>query len=210
MKIDFNSVSTIVFDLGGVLVNLDKPRCVANFEKIGIHVMEDLLSLTHQRGFIMDFELGLISDAEFRNKLRSYSEIKPTDEQINQAWNSFLVDIPNEKLALLKKLKGKFKILMLSNTNVLSFNYTVDTMFQANGNKLEDYFDKCYLSYELHKAKPSSEIFEYLLQDAGVKAENCLFIDDGESNIKAAESLGFKTYFAKTHEDLTPVFQDVI
>lgn len=210
MKIDFNSVTTIVFDLGGVLVNLDKPRCVANFEKIGIHVMEDLLSLTHQRGFIMDFELGLISDAEFRNKLRSYSEIKPTDEQINQAWNSFLVDIPNEKLALLKKLKGKFKILMLSNTNVLSFNYTVDTMFQANGNKLEDYFYKCYLSYELHKAKPSSEIFEYLLQDAGVKAENCLFIDDGESNIKAAESLGFKTYFAKTHEDLTPVFQDVI
>lgn len=206
---NFNNISTLIFDLGGVLLNLDKPRCVANFEKIGIHVMEDLLSLTHQQGFILDFELGNITTSEFRNRLRGYADREVTDQQIDAAWNSFLVNIPNEKLELLKQLKTKFKILMLSNTNDLSFNHTVDTMINVNGNRLEDYFDKCYLSYKLHLAKPHREIFDYLLKDAGVKAENCLFIDDGASNIEAAKALGFNTYFAKVHEDLHPVFESI-
>lgn len=208
--IDFSQITTLVFDLGGVLLNLDKPRCVSNFENIGIDVMEDLLSLTHQQGFVLDFELGLISSADFRAKLREFSTQTITDEQLNNAWNSFLVNIPQEKLDLLKRLKTKFKVFMLSNTNELSYNHTVDTMIQINGNSIDDYFDKCYLSYKLHLAKPNAGIFHFLLKDAEVKPENCLFLDDGKSNIEMAEKLGFKTYFTKTYEDLMPIFESVI
>lgn len=208
--IDFSQITTLIFDLGGVLLNLDKPRCVANFENIGIDVMEDLLSLTHQQGFVLDFELGLISASEFRDKLREFTPKTITDEQLNDAWNSFLVNIPSEKLELLRQLKKKYKILMLSNTNELSYNYTVDQMIQVNGNKLEDYFDACYLSYKLHLAKPNPEIFHFLLKDANINPQNCLFLDDGKSNIETAQGLGFKTYFTKTHEDLTPIFETVI
>ncbi|MBP1638329.1 MAG: HAD-superfamily hydrolase, subfamily variant 3, partial [Bacteroidetes bacterium] len=182
---NYNDITTIIFDLGGVLVNLDWNKCInlggvlvnldwnkciIGFSEIGIEEMSELLSTTLQRGFILDFEKGLISEDEFRNQLRKYSSKTLTDKQIDLAWSSFLVNIPAEKLELLWQLKQKYKILMLSNTNSLSYNFCVNTMFNTNGHTLDDYFDKCYLSYQMHLCKPEADIFEALLKDAGVKA----------------------------------------
>lgn len=198
-----NKITTLIFDLGGVLVNLDWNRCVSNFKKIGIEEMAGLLSVTLQTGFVLDYEKGLITDAEFRDKLREYSSQTLTDEQIDEAWTSFLVDIPSEKLELLMKLKKKYRILMLSNTNNLSFSYCANHMFNVNGYTLSDYFDKCYLSNQMHLCKPDAPIFEELLRDSALKAEECLFLDDGIHNIKAAEQLGFGVEFIKPFTKIT-------
>lgn len=195
-------IKAIIFDLGGVIVDLNWNLCVENFKKIGIVQMNELLSTTLQKEFILDYELGLISSDEFRNEIRKLATKPITDEEINDAWQSLLVGIPSEKLELLKKLKKKYKVFMLSNTNEMSFKKCLDEMFNVNGNSINDYFDKCYLSYKMHLHKPNADIFEALLADAGLKAEECMFFDDGELNIKTAEALGMNARFIEPYSEL--------
>ena len=194
----YQNITTLIFDLGGVIVDLDWNQCIRNFEKIGINDMEKLVSTTLQKGFVLDYEMGLTSDDQFRTEIRKYAVSEVTDDQIDYAWTSLLVGIPAEKLDLLMELRKKYKVLMLSNTNNLSFRFSLE-MFTVGGRQVDDYFDKCYLSYMMRLAKPSPEIFLALLQDAGLKAEECLFLDDGIHNIQAAEKLGFNVQFIKPY-----------
>lgn len=187
----YKGVTTLIFDLGGVLVNLDWKRCVESFKEIGVPEIEALLSTTLQRGFILEYERGEISTAEFRAEVRKYTDADVTDDEIDFAWSSLLADLPEEKLQLLLELKKKYRILMLSNTNELSFSHCEEHYFNINGHQTSDYFDKCYLSYEMGMNKPDSEIFLKLLETEGLKAEECLFLDDGIKNVNAAKELNF-------------------
>ena len=190
----YQDITTLIFDLGGVIVDLDWNQCIRNFEKIGINDMEKLVSTTLQKGFVLDYEMGLTSDDQFRTEIRKYAVSEVTDDQIDYAWTSLLVGIPAEKLDLLMELRKKYKVLMLSNTNNLSFRFS-EKMFEVNGYRITDFFDKCYLSYEMKLAKPTPEIFAALLEDAGLKAEECLFLDDGIHNINTASELGFQSWW---------------
>ncbi len=198
-----NDITTLIFDLGGVIVNLDWDRCVANFREIGVNNMDSLISTTLQRGFILEYERGQISSEEFRNEVRNYTEEEVTDKEIDYAWTSLLVDVPDEKLQLLFDLKKKYRVFMLSNTNELSFEFCKNSFFSQNGHSIEDFFDKCYLSYQMQMNKPEPEIFEALLKDAGLKAEECLFLDDGIHNIKTASELNFQTEYIKPYSDIS-------
>lgn len=197
----FQDITTIIFDLGGVIIDLDWNECISNFKKVGINDMENLVSTTLQRGFIYEYELGKISDEEFRTEVRMYATREVTDEQINYAWTSLLVKIPSEKLEMLLRLKKKYKILMLSNTNNLSYSRNLE-MFQEGGHNVNDYFDKCYLSYKMHLAKPTPEIFEAVLKDADLKPEECYFLDDGIHNIETARNLGFNVELINPTESM--------
>jgi putative hydrolase of the HAD superfamily len=197
-----DKVTTLIFDLGGVLINLDWERCTDNFRKLGISKMENLISTTLQRGFILDYERGEISTDEFRAEVRKFTDREVTNDEIDFAWTSLLVEIPDEKLQLLLDLKKKYRIFMLSNTNELSFQFSRDNMFNYNGLSIHDFFDKCYLSYEMKANKPEPDIFEKLLQDAGLKAEECLFLDDGIHNIKTACNLGFQTEYIEPSSNI--------
>lgn len=198
-----SEITTLIFDLGGVIINLDWERCVENFRKIGVNNMDSLISTTLQKGFILEYERGEISSEQFRNEVRKYTEEQVSDEEINHAWTSLLVDIPEEKLNLLLDLKKRYKILMLSNTNELSFEFCRDNFFNVNGRTVNNFFDKCYLSYEMHLNKPEPGIFKALLQDADLKAEECLFLDDGIHNIKSASELGFQTEYIEPYSDIS-------
>lgn len=203
------NITTLIFDLGGVLVNLYRDRCVRSFQEIGIPVMEDLLSTTLQRGFILDFEKGTIDDTQFREELRKLSVQAVSNSEINHAWLSLLGEIPEHKLSALKELKKNYKILMLSNTNSISFEYCLNSLFNVDGNSIDDYFHKCYLSYKMGMHKPNRDIFMKLLEDEKLKAEECLFLDDATNNIKTAASLGFHTQLIRpnTDEDLLKIIQ---
>ncbi len=192
----YQAVTTIIFDLGGVIVDLDWDCCIDNFRKIGIQNMENLVSTTLQKGFVLDYELGLITDGQFRDEVRKNASGEVSDSQIDHAWTSLLVGIPGEKLDMLLELKKKYKIFMLSNTNNLSFRHS-EKMFQVNGYNISAFFDKCYLSYEMKLAKPKPEIFRALLHDAGLVAGECLFLDDGIHNIDTAQTLGFNVEYIK-------------
>lgn len=190
-------IKALIFDLGGVIVDLDWQLCVDNFKKIGINEMENLLSTTMQKDFVLDYELGNISSEKFREKLRQYTQNPVTDKELNYAWQSLLIKVPQEKLALLKELRKYYKVYMLSNTNEMSYQKCLDEMFNVNGNSVDDYFDKCFLSYQLHICKPNKEIFEYVLNKTGFQADECLFLDDGVKNIEAAKLLGIHARLVK-------------
>ena len=198
----YNNISTLIFDLGGVIVDLDLPKCIQKFKDLGLENIEQYLSNFGQKDFFMQFEKGQIGIPAFRNEIRKLAGIELTDAQIDEAWCSFLTQIPVEKLHLLSELKKKYRLLMLSNTNPLHIQTAVAAEFSKTGKTMQDFFDKCYLSYEMGMVKPDVEIFEALLADAQVKAEECLFLDDGKKNIDTAAALGIQTYWVKPNENL--------
>jgi putative hydrolase of the HAD superfamily len=200
---NYKNITTIIFDLGGVLCDLDIDRCILNFKQLGLENFEHYLNNFGQSGFFMQLEKGLITAAEFSNEVRKLTSKPLTDEQINEAWNSFLVGIPTKKLDLIIELRKKFRVVLLSNTNIIHFPDTVARFFNFNGMSTSDYFDKCYLSYEMKMAKPDEEIFNALLNAEQVSANECLFLDDGVKNIEQAQKLGIQSYLVKVGEDLS-------
>ena len=199
----FKNISTLIFDFGGVLINLDISKCILNFKQLGLNNFEHYLNNFAQSGFFMQLEKGLISAGEFRNEIRKLSPKLLTDAQIDDAWCSFLLDVPVEKLEMLVELRKKFRVVLLSNTNIIHFPNSEKIIFTNNGRKLSDYFDRCYLSYEMKMAKPDKKIFENILSIENVHPSECLFLDDGLKNIIEAQKMGIQTYLVHEHEDLS-------
>jgi putative hydrolase of the HAD superfamily len=198
----FNNITTLIFDLGGVLINLDLAQCIQNFKDLGLQDFEQHLSLFGQKGFFLQFEKGQIGIPEFRAEIRKLAQTPLTDAQIDKAWCSFLCNIPNQKMDMLLELKKNFRLLLLSNTNQLHIEVSTAGEFARIGKQITDVFDKCYYSYQMGMVKPNADIFETLLADAGVKAGECLFLDDGLKNIEMATKLGIQSYLVNINEDL--------
>ncbi|MCL1942186.1 MAG: HAD family phosphatase [Candidatus Azobacteroides sp.] len=201
-----NGIKNIVFDFGGVLINLDKQACIDAFVGLGMENVREYLSDYRQDGIFRRLEIGAISPGQFRNEIRSKIGKPLSDQQIDKAWMKFLLDVPAEKLDLLLQLRKKYRVFMLSNTNAIHIDGIIEPVFCRNGHTFDDYFEKAYFSYEIGWAKPDKEIFEYLLKDAGITAGETLFVDDAEANVAAAEAMGFKTYQPESFEDFSAVF----
>lgn len=197
-----STLTTLIFDFGGVLINLDLPLCINKLKEIGATGVEKYLSNFGQSDFFLQWEKGEIGLGEFRENIRAISSGQPSDDEIDAAWMAFLQDIPAEKIELLKQLRSRYRILMLSNTNPLHIEQSARTAFEAHGTTMNELFDKCYLSYEIGLTKPGRDIFEYLLNDAGVEPGECLFLDDGQKNIDTARAMGFQTRLVSPGESL--------
>lgn len=199
-------IKNLLVDFGGVLINLDRERCIDNFKKLGLKEAEKLLGIFHQQGVFMQQEQGLITSAEFRDSIRQTIGKEVTDEQIDAAWNSFLMDIPSYKLDLLLKLREKYVVYLLSNTNEIHWRWSCEHAFPYRGFRAEDFFEKIYLSYEMKMMKPDAGIFEAVLADAGIDPQQTFFIDDSDANCQAARTLGISTYTPKAGEDWGHLF----
>lgn len=200
-------ITNLIFDFGSVLIDLDRQRCIDNFKQLGLHDADQLLGMFHQQGVFMQHEKGVITSAEFRDSIREKIGKEVTDQQIDAVWNSFLLDIPSYKLDLLLRLREKYVVYLLSNTNEIHWRWSCEHVFPYRGFRVEDYFEKIYLSYEMKMMKPDAEIFEAVLSDAGIAAEQTFFIDDSEANCLAASGLGISTYTPKAREDWGHLFQ---
>lgn len=204
----FKNITTLIFDFGGVLINLDRERCIKSFNELGILNTNEILGNFGQKGVFLQLEKGLISASDFRDELRKQTSQTLTDEEIDNAWSAFLLDVPKEKIQLLEQLRTKFRVLLLSNTNEIHINIFSKCHATETGKQLDDYFDKCYLSYKIHLVKPDVEIFEYVLNDAELKPEECLFLDDGQKNIEVAKTLAIQTYLVQANENLNFLLDD--
>lgn len=200
-------IKNLLVDFGGVLINLNCQRCIDNFKQLGLNDADQLLSVFHQQGVFMQQEKGLITSAEFRDSIREKIGKEVTDQQIDAAWNSFLMDIPTYKLDLLLRLREKYVVYLLSNTNDIHWRWSCKHAFPYRGFRAEDYFEKIYLSYEMKMMKPDAEIFEAVLSDAGIAAKQTFFIDDSEANCQTARALGISTYTPTAGEDWGHLFQ---
>lgn len=197
-----NQITTLIFDFGGVLINLDLPKCIDSLKNTGFANVDQFLSNFGQKDFFLQFENGQIDTIEFRNRIRENTSELLSDDAIDAAWCSFLCDIPAEKISMLKELRKKYRLLLLSNTNPLHIEVSARIALEPYNTSLDELFDKCYLSYEMGLTKPSEDIFVALLKDANLNAQECLFLDDGPKNIETAKAMGFATYLVDPSENL--------
>ena len=201
------NIKNIVFDLGGVLVDLDFKAAINGLQQAGFANVKEQLQTLHQGGIFQKFELGEMSADEFRTAIRENSTVELTDEEVDNLWNAMLLEIPREKLELILDLRGKYMVYLLSNTNSIHWDYVCKNAFNYRGFRVNDYFEETFLSYEMHLAKPDKAIFEKVLQDANLLPEETLFIDDSEANCKAAEEVGIHAHHYHIGDDLSKVFE---
>lgn len=209
-------IRVIIFDFGGVLINLNRQAAVDKLVALGVYDADVLLNNYVQSGLFLDLESGFLSPEVFRDRLRAdYGLQHITDEQIDEAFLAFLLDVPEVKLQLLRQLKSSgrnevgesIRVVMLSNTNAIHFPYCIKKHFECDGHKMIDYFDSLYLSYELKASKPDDEIFLKLLEGEQVMPQECLFLDDGPRNIETASRLGFQTHLVLPSDDLYGIIE---
>ena len=201
------NIKNIVFDLGGVLIDLDFKSAINGLQKAGFTNVKEQLQAFDREGIFQKFELGEISADEFRASIRENSNVSLTDEEVDSLWNLMLLEIPREKLELILDLRSKYMVYLLSNTNSIHWDYVCKNAFNYRGFRMDDYFEETFLSYEMHLAKPDKAIFEKMLNDANLLPEETLFIDDLEANCKAAEEVGIHAHHCHIGDDLSKIFE---
>ncbi len=149
-------IENIVFDLGGVMIDLDRARCVEEFHKIGFTEIDDLIDSYHPKGFLGRLERGDVTNDDFYDYVRRSAGRDIADDEIRRAFTSFLAGIPRYKLQMVRTQRERgFRTYALSNINDVVFPFVRDVLFTQEGLQLDDYFEKAYLSYEMHELKPS-------------------------------------------------------
>ena len=191
-------IKTIIFDFGGVLINLDREACVRRYEELGVDA-DRLLDNYMQSGVFLALEKGEISISEFHDEVRRMSGRDVSDKDIDDAFRAFLLDIPQRRMDKVAELRKSYRVVMLSNTNELHFPMESGKLVNSDY-EIADYFDYCYLSFRMHMSKPDKAIFEVLLESEGLRAEECLYLDDGEQNIRVAKEMGFNCYLVRNED----------
>ncbi len=202
-------IEAVVFDIGGVLVDLDFEHCVATFEALGFAGARDMVSCYHPAGFFGELERGEITRGEFCDRIREAAAMEElSDEEICEAYCSLLLRIPVEKLRLIESLRARgFKTYALSNMSEVMI-HRVRELMEVDSHSWDFYFDKMFISYEMGIMKPSPEIYDRMIAEIGVAAEKIFFIDDGVKNIEGAQRKGIKTYLAAQKEDFSHIFEE--
>ncbi len=186
-------IKNLLFDLGGVIMNIRRQNAVDALIKIGMKDADSFLGDYAQTGPFLKLEEGLISEEEFRSEIRKFIPNPVTDSEIDNAFCQFLLGIPEERLKALEKLHETYGIYMLSNTNPIMWNSRISEEFRKLGKDMNYYFDGIVTSFEAKSAKPDAKIFHAVVENLGIKPEETLFFDDSQANIDAASKLGFKT-----------------
>jgi len=198
-------IKNIIFDLGGVIINLDTQRTAEEMKKLGFLDFEKSYSLLNQKEIFDLLEKGLITPDQFRAEIRRQLNTSISDEQIDSAWSAMLLDFPQERIDLIKRVNQKYRTFLLSNTNKIHFDKYISDFNTTYGFHFNSLFEKAYYSFELAMRKPDADIYKHVIKHSGLIPEETLFIDDSEANIRTAKLLGIQTLWVdiKNGEDLT-------
>ncbi len=184
MTIISNKYQNIIFDLGGVVLNIDPLLTAKAFSDLGLSNSNELFSPSKQKQLFDLYEKGEISSDGFRNQFKYHCSDKIDDAAVDRAWNAMLLDLPKERLLLLQKAKALHRTFLLSNTNdihIETFNVYLEKNFGIPD--LSGCFEKMYLSYKVGMRKPDAEIFELVLSENNLYPNETLFIDDSIENV---------------------------
>jgi FMN phosphatase YigB (HAD superfamily) len=193
-------IKNIIFDLGGVIINLDNRRTEEAFTTLGVKNFRDYFGHGFAASFFSDYEIGKISDEEFIGSIRRLGGLTQVPEQtIIDSWNTLLLDFPPERIRLLKELRKSYRLFLFSNTNALhltALRQIWSNSFAGEGS-LDDYFEKSYYSHLMGMRKPDPESFRIILNENKLKGEETLFVDDAIVNVEGAEHAGLKGLFLR-------------
>lgn len=189
-----NKITTLLFDLGGVIMNIKRQNCVEAFRRLGMADPDAYLGEYSQKGPFEGVESGRLTVAEFHDAIRQIiGNPEITDAQIDHAFGEFLLGIPMHRLKELRELAKRYRICMLSNTNPIMWADGIDRAFRAEGGSVTDYFDGIVRSFDARSMKPDAGIFQFAIEKLGLNPEQTLFLDDSQRNLDAAAQLGFHT-----------------
>jgi len=193
-------ISAIVFDLGGVIVDLDIEKTRKSLSLLlGHEQPEFYYSHAHMPGF-SDYEVGRLTEEEFVDTLQKQSTNGTSRQDIVNAWNAMLVNIPEKRIKMLEQLRKNYRLFILSNTNAIHVNRFEN---MAPGyTKLSELFERAYYSHIIGTRKPDKEAFEAVVLGSGLNPETTLFVDDLIANIASAQQLGFKTLHIKPEQEV--------
>ena len=205
-KIDIHDFDALIFDLGGVILNIDYLLTKAAFENLGVDDFNSVYSQAKQDNVFDLFEKGMISESEFRATLRKYIDKKVDDAEIDNAWNAMLLDLPLERMVLIKSLAQHKRIFLLSNTNSIHIS-AFYKILAAEGllDQFEQLFEKIYYSHKIGLRKPDAEVYLHILNDAGLKPETTLFIDDSKQHVLGARACDINATWLEKG-DITELF----
>jgi len=187
------NTQVVIFDLGGVIINLDIHKTLDAFRTLIGEDFDLLEEAQLNQSFYMEYEKGNISCEEFRSHIRGLTSKQLTDQQIDDAWNSMLLDIPPDRFRWIDQLKGQYQLCILSNTNVIHVEtfhkiFGEQTPYQHPG----ELFDKLFYSCEMGMRKPDEDIYLEVLKGMGAAPHEAVFYDDKQENIDTAERLGIR------------------
>jgi putative hydrolase of the HAD superfamily len=200
-------IKNIIFDYGNVIFMLDFIKGQQAWKDLGIADPGQFYGHRVQDRVFDMFERGEASAAEFRDHIREkINNPGLTDQQIDNAWNSLLVGVPEGNHELLLNLKSKYRTFLLSNINPIHYDYIMDYLktdfgFKGNGHL----FEKTYYSHLTGKRKPETEIFEQVLNENNLNPVETLFIDDSPQHLETAKKLGIKTYLMTMPDNIQAV-----
>lgn len=191
-----NHIDSIIFDLGGVIINIRYENTIAAFSQLCGFDVSQLYTQHRQDSLFDDYETGKITSAEFRAQLRHLLSIQCSDQELDYAWNAMLLDIPRERIELLEALGKQKRIFLLSNTNEIhktAFDRIFTDAFGDHLNELSSLFEKAYYSHWMGDRKPNLSVFQQVIDEQQLNPSRTLFIEDTAQHIAGAQEVGLQT-----------------
>ncbi len=187
------TIRNIIFDLGGVIMDIDPSRTYHEFSTLCNKTVEEITGIYHNTLFFRQYEAGNMSDEVFRDKVRKSLNCNNSDEEIDHAWNALLIGVAEDKIRMLEDAHKKYTTYLLSNTNnIHRLRFEKFFADDRNRNGIYSYFSRLYYSYDLKLRKPDPEIYKYVLSDNDLDPSETLMIDDNRDNIESARLLGMQ------------------
>jgi putative hydrolase of the HAD superfamily len=187
-------VKNIIFDLGGVFLNIDFSKTEKAFIELGVDQFSEMFTQHHSNDLFVELETGTIPPEAFYEAFRKGTGTNLSDETIKTAWNALLLDFRIPSLEWLKQIKNKYRIFLFSNTNKIHHDAFIESYRQQTGEAdFDSFFEKAYYSQNLGMRKPNPEPFLHILKEQNLVAAETLFIDDTIKNIETAKALGLQT-----------------
>lgn len=205
-----NHIKNIIFDLGGVIIDLDINSTIAEFNKISRIPFERLYTQAKQMDLFNLLDKGKISNAEFFKELKKEIYYQGNENDLVTPWNAMLLDVPEKRLDVLVKAKQNYNTYLLSNTNephITKFEH--DLYLQHGVKNFEDYFDKVYYSCRVRMRKPDKEIFEMVLNENDLDPKETIFIDDSVQHVQGAGECGIKAYLLPKNMEVGDLLKEL-
>ncbi len=202
-----NGIKNIIFDLGGVLLNIDPKKTIDAFGQLGMKQLVGDTGLSYDHDVFYEMEQGKLSPDEFRLGIQNMLPTKVPFSEIDSAWTAMLLDFPAIRVQLLKNLAKDFKIYLFSNTNAIHVGKFQSDFRNTHGIEVSLLFEKDFYSNEIGFRKPGTDSFYEIIRLSGIKPEESLFIDDSHANVEGALASGLKALWLEPDQKIEKLFQ---
>ncbi|SFE45630.1 HAD family hydrolase [Spirosoma endophyticum] len=208
--LDKSTLKNLIFDLGDVIIPIDLSAPVRNFAMLANLPEEEVRAIWKQHDLFDQYETGLIDDEAFRGHVRRLlNNADWADEVIDTTWNTVLLDLPIERIERIKELRTDYRLFLLSNTSPIHIRRVNQVLANMNQPTLEELFEHVFYSYEVRLAKPSPEIYQHVLTEAGLVAQETAFFDDNAANIRTAAELGIQAVHVQPPMTILDYLKDI-